>query len=231
MINTSRQDNDLLATVSTDLKELGIEAFSRDNLLEQIKAGVKVLVIEHRQPFGKAGQSKNIDYNLVLRNSDYMRFYHPITLFVRITDEPNKSRVFRLTEGEYFTLPQAVNLLENRPVARRELTADRKIKDTWYTLDENKRDSFGNASLTRVVIAEEALFQAIDGLPIKPPSPEKEQIIAKLKNGDRVPLTLLRNGIDQQTHISVSPISKTVVEQRQDEQKKSRGKAKHHCIK
>ncbi len=224
MINTVKQDSELLSTITHDLKELGIDAFSRDDLLKQMKAGAKLITLEGRQPIEEAGHSKGIDYSLVLRNSDYMRFYHPITLFVRVSDEPNKSRIFRLTDGEYFTLSQAVNLLQERPVAKKELTAERKIKDTWYTLDESKRDTFGNASLNRIAIAEEAISKSIARLPIKPPGAEKEQVISKLKNGDLVPVTLLRNGIDQRTHISINSKAKTVVEHRHSlKQGKGRG--------
>lgn len=211
MINTTQRDNELLATMLADLHQLEIVSVQQDDIINQVLSGSKMVLADGRQAVMEGGKSKNIDYSVVLRNSDYMRFYHPISLFVRVADEPRRSRTFDLTNKEYFTFSQAVNLLHDRPVAKPELIG-RKIVDSWYALDEQKRDFHGNQILTAPSISEADLSMSLDRFPIKPSTLEKRDLMKMLKNGDLVAATFLKDGLERQTYIHVSHSAKMVVE-------------------
>lgn len=134
-INVVNKEKALLAFLDNDLASLGIKDYAREAVVEAIKRGDPKLAIEGQQVFYAKNQLQFVDYNLYLKQYIPPNIYHPVTMFVRVTDEPHKFRMFQLSGDSYFTLPQAVNLLTGRPVCKPELV-DRSIKDIWFHLDQ-----------------------------------------------------------------------------------------------
>lgn len=211
MASKIREDKELLSSITSDLKDLGITDYPREDVIQKIHDGEKIVLIEGTQPYEEANQTKGIDYSVILKQAFQAGLYMPVSLFVRVAEEPHRSRIFKLSEGEFFTLPQAVNLLHDRPVAKKEFI-NRKIEENWYSLDSTKTDVFGNSALIRQHISEPKLIKSLEQLPIKPYFPSIDELISKLKEGDAVPVTLLHSGMEKQIFVKIYPAESKIVE-------------------
>lgn len=195
MINSIKEDKELLMFIDADMRDLGITNYPRESVIEAVRNGAGSITVEGQQEFSEYDRLQCVDYSIALKQYITPNHYQPIALFARISDEPGKMQLFKLTGEGYFTLPQAVNLLNGRPVAKKELV-DKRIQESWFILEPGGKDIYGNSRLVKTPLSSESLAASIDQFPIKDLVGSKQELISSLKKGDLAPVTLLKAGIE-----------------------------------
>lgn len=209
MINSIKEDKQLLMFIDSDMRDLGISSYPRESVVEAIRNGAASITIEGQQEFPDHNGQQRVDYSLALKQYITPNHYQPIALFARISEEPVKMQIFKLNGEGYFTLPEAVNLLNGRPVAKKDLVG-KKIQESWFALDTDSKDVYGSSSIIKTPLSDELLTTSINQFPVKEFIGRQQDLISSLKKGNLVPVTLLKNGIETKAFAIVRPESNSI---------------------
>lgn len=118
--------------------------------------------------------------------------------------EENRSQYFKLQEGNSVDTTQAYNLLAGRAVQK---------EKTWIQLNLNDKDASGNYLIKEFHSGYGYdLEKAIQQLPLKELSnkTQADKLKDDLKQGNRLPVTLVKNGNEHRFYIEVNPQFKSV---------------------
>jgi len=131
---------------------------------------------------------------------------------------PAIKQTFYVKEGAGYSASQAANMVQGRTVHRDDLLNPRNGEPykAWVKLDfEQKKDDWGNFKLKQMNDPAFGfdLEKTLKGFKIKEMSDpaQKELIVTAIKNGDRVPVTVVnREGKEVQVKAEASPQYKTL---------------------
>ncbi|MCI9843655.1 hypothetical protein [Flavobacterium pectinovorum] len=126
------------------------------------------------------------------------------SLYNELKPEENRSQYFKLQQGNSVDTTQAYNLLGGRAVQK-----DR----SWMQLDLNDKDASGNHRIKEFHFGYGYdLEKAIQELPLKELTnkTEGDKLNYSLKQGNRLPVTLIKNGNEHRFYIEANPQFKSV---------------------
>ena len=118
--------------------------------------------------------------------------------------EEDRSQYFKVHEGNSLITIQAYNLLAGRAVQK---------EKTWMQLDLNDKDAKGNHRIKEFHMGYGYdLEKTLQQLPLKElvNKTEANKLQDSLKNGDRQPITLIKNGNEHRFYIEANPQFKSV---------------------
>jgi len=127
------------------------------------------------------------------------------TLQNELKPEENRSQYFKLQEGNSVDTIQAYNLLAGRAVQK---------DKSWIQLDLNDKDATGNHRIKEFNSGYGYdLEKAIQQLPLKELTSkiEADKLKDSLKQGNRLPVTLIKNGNEHRFYIEANPQFKSVI--------------------
>lgn len=97
MINSIKEDKELLMFIDADMKDLGIPNYPRESVVAAIRNGAGSITVEGQQEFSEYDRQQRVDYSIALKQYITPNHYQPVALFARISDEPDKMQIFKLT--------------------------------------------------------------------------------------------------------------------------------------
>ncbi|PXY40556.1 hypothetical protein DMB65_11630 [Flavobacterium cheongpyeongense] len=118
--------------------------------------------------------------------------------------EENRSQYFKLQEGNSVDTTQAYNLLSGRAVQK---------EKSWMQLDLNDKDASGNHRIKEFYSGYGYdLEKAVQQLPLKELNnkTQADKLKDDLKQGNRLPVTLIKNGNEHRFYIEANPQFKSV---------------------
>lgn len=148
--------------------------------------------LDHEVSFSKdqSGQYQFDGYKTTLQNES--------------KPDENRSQYFKLQEGNSVDTIQAYNLLAGRAVQK---------EKSWIQLDLNDKDATGNHRIKEFHSGfGYDLEKAVQQLPLKESSNKNEanKLMDDLKQGNRLPVTLIKNGNEHRFYIEANPQFKSV---------------------
>jgi hypothetical protein len=156
---------------------------------------------------------KSAQYNLLFRKNadgttyDFERYDAHLTF--ENAPELNRSRSFKVTEGQGFTATESRNLLAGRPVEKTVVDVDGGLAPTWVQLNFNTRDGDGQFTLTRYPPDKKFdIDTAITALPLRSTDGglQLPQMAAALKEGAIVPALFDSGNIVIPVFLAASPM-------------------------
>ena len=203
--------------VRKDAKE---EEKNNQSLYDQVqRIGFKDLSnqIEHQIKQGQeqftipvsyyVNEKERLDHELSFVKDQSGRYQfegYKASLYNELKPEENRSQYFKLQEGNSVDTTQAYNLLSGRSVKK-----DR----SWIQLDLNDKDAIGNHRIKEFYSGYGYdLEKNIQQLPLKELSnkTEADKLKDALKQGNRQPVTLIKNGNEHRFYIEANPQFKSV---------------------
>lgn len=148
--------------------------------------------LDHELSFSKdqSGKYQFVGYKTTLQND--------------LKPGENRSQYFKLQERNYVDTKQAYNLLAGRAVQK---------EGSWIQLDLNDKDATGNHRIKEFHSGYGYnLEKTLQQLPLKELSNKNEADKLKddLKQGNRLPVTLIKNGNEHRFYIEANPQFKSV---------------------
>jgi len=148
--------------------------------------------LDHEVSFSKdqSGQYQFDGYKTTLQNES--------------KPDENRSQYFKLQEGNSVDTIQAYNLLAGRAVQK---------EKSWIQLDLNDKDATGNHRIKEFHSGYGYdLEKAVEQLPLKEllNKTEADKLKGDLKQGNRLPVTLIKNGNEHRFYIESNPQFKSI---------------------
>ncbi|MFH6957262.1 hypothetical protein ACHRV1_07630 [Flavobacterium aquidurense] len=152
-------------------------------------------------------EKERLDHELYFskdQSGKYQFGGYKTTLQNDLKPEENKSQYFKLQERNSVDTKQAYNLLAGRAVQK---------EKSWIQLDLNDKDASGNHRIKEFHSGYGYdLEKAVQKLPLKELSnkTQADKLKDDLKQGNRLPVTLIKNGNEHRFYIEANPQFKSV---------------------
>ena len=152
-------------------------------------------------------EKERLDHELSFvkdQSGQYQFEAYKTTLQNESKPDEEKSQYFKVQQGNYIDTTQAYNLLTGRSIQK---------EKSWIQLDLNDKDASGNHRIKEFHSGYGYdLEKALQQLPLKELSNKNEADKLKddLKQGNRLPVTLIKNGNEYRFYIEANPQFKSV---------------------
>lgn len=152
-------------------------------------------------------EKERLDHELSFKkdqSGQYQFEGYKANLFNESKPEENKSQYFKVEQENSIDTMQAYNLLAGRAVEK---------ESSWIQLDLNDKDTLGNHRIKEFHSGYGYdLQKALELLPLKEAENKNEayKLTGSLKQGNRQPVTLIKNGNEYRFYIEANPQFKSV---------------------
>lgn len=193
------------------LSKTGFNNINWQQLEQKMQQGQGNFTIAHST---QVNPDKRIDYDLSFSKDQYGRYrldHYQAMLRSDAHSEQNKKQVFVVDNAHQTTSTQAFNLLEGRAVEQEYRNALGGRQTAWVKLDFNDKDNAGSFK-RREFHSHIDLEKTLEALPIREKAnhADMEKLLNNLRNGERAPVTLLKEGKEIQVSVEANPQLKTV---------------------
>nr|WP_315238638.1 hypothetical protein [uncultured Flavobacterium sp.] len=184
-------------SLQEQLQRIGFRDLS-DKIEQQIKLGHEQFTIPVSYYIN---EKEKLDHELSFskdQSGKYQFDGYKTTLQNELKRDENRSQYFKLQEGNSFDTKQAYNLLAGRAVQK---------EKSWIQLDLNDKDASGNHRIKEFNSGYGYDLEKAVQLPLKELSNKNEADKLKddLKQGNRLPVTLIKNGNEHRFYIEANP--------------------------
>jgi hypothetical protein len=185
------------------VQRIGFKDLS-DQIEQQIKQGYEKFTVPVSY---YVNEKKRLNHELSFsknQSGQYQFEGYKTSLYNESKPEENRSQYFKVQKENSVDTTQAYNLLAGRAVQK---------EKTWLQLDLNDKDANGNHQMKEFHSGYGYdLKKMLQQLPFKELSNKTEADILQnaLKNGDRQPITLIKNGNEHRFYIEANPQFKSV---------------------
>lgn len=152
-------------------------------------------------------EKERLDHELSFvkdQSGQYQFEGYKASLHNELKPEENRNQYFKVQEGNSLNTIQAYNLLAGRAVQK---------EKTWIQLDLNDKDASGNHRIKEFHSGYGYdLEKAVQQIPLKELSnkTQADKLKDDLKQGNRLPVTLIKNGNEHRFYIEANPQFKSV---------------------
>jgi hypothetical protein len=198
------------------LKEAVIKA-GFDNVSSKLEQNVKLGQQEFSIPVSYyVNKKERLDFNLHFvrdNNGQYQFENYKAALQAENKSQETKEQRFVFEPDNIVTASQAYNLLAGRALQKEYVSGENNKQAAWIQLDFNDKDASGNFKMKEFHTAYKYYVkEALQQLPLKEltTTESTEKLVSALRNGDRLTVTLQKDGTEQKLFIEANPQFKSV---------------------